>query len=268
VIGDCLVFQIVPKFINPMIQLPIRLSRSLTLGMVLSVSALFLSGCSGSNKQEATESAADAYASFRTYVESVEADRQRVDEKAADFSAEMNRVKEDYNDRLAVVEREVAQMTETQKIAIDSLKMRYTTAYMEREEAYKAHVQAAEAAEVATVYQAAASGYGALAAADLRATFEQFVRDVKANQSRYNLDDWRLVNADWKALNARKELLEKELSVSDRATIAKEKIKYSAIKTMDKTEERTKIVGESIERRADKIGDALKNDDKKNDKKD
>ena len=191
----------------------------------------------------------------------------------------MNRVKADYDARLAAAERDAEQLTAEQRAEIESLKVRYTTAFDQRETAFKARVPST-VAPMPTLYTSAAAGYATLPASALRATYEQFVQNVKANEDRYGLADWRAVNADWEALDARKDQVEDQLSLADRTEIAKEKVKYTAIKTFDKGEARAaqgvdsarsgayragkaigrgaSKAGEVIDKGADKVGDAAK----------
>ncbi len=247
---------------------------TLALGLSAPVGTL-LSGCSKAEKQEASADTATAYNDFKTYVEGVERDIERVDVSDTEFSEEMNRGKADFDAKLAAAERDAEQFTDEQRAEIATLKTRYTTAFEQREAAYRAR-QATQtapatgtASNTATVsYTPAAAGYAALPAASLRATYEEFVRNAKANEGRYGIEEWRAVNDDWRALNARKDAVEKELSLADRAEIAKEKIKYAAIKSYDKGEARaaegadaTKTgaykAGEAIGRGASKTGEVL-----------
>ncbi len=257
-----------------------RAGAVLVLALGLSAPAVFLTGCSNADQREVEADASTSYNDFRAYVEGVERDAQSVDLSDTEFSAEMNRVKADYDAKLAIAERDADQFTAEQRADLVRLKARYSAAFGQREAAYRSRAASSPAPSGAGRYQPAAAGYAALPAASLRATYEQFVQNVKANEDRYGIEDWQAVNADWQALNARKDQVENELSIADRAEIAKEKIKYAAFKTFDKGEARAaqgadetksgayragQVIGHGahkagkvIERGAEKVGAATK----------
>ncbi len=252
---------------------------ALTLALAISFAgaAPALTSCSSAERQEASANTQNAYSDFKTYVETAESDVQRIDMSDTEFSADMNRAKADYDAKLAAAERDMDQFTAEQKADIEALKTRYSTAYDQREAAYRSKVPTMA---VGKLYTPVAPTYASIPAAGLRATYEQFVQTVKANENQYEIADWQAVNADWKALNARKEQVEDQLSTADKAEIAKEKIKYAAFKTFDKSEARAsegaaetkdaayktgRAIGEGankagqvIDRGAEKVGNAAK----------
>ena len=253
---------------------PFRAGWTLALGAALLATTPLVTSCSQADKQEAAAETNAAYADFKAYIERAEADVQRVDFSDTEFSNELSRMQADYDAKMAAADRDIDKMTAEQKAEMEALKARYNAAYAQRKEAYSARLAETAAgtrtgtAGSAVMYQSAAAGYSTLPAADLRTTYEQFVRYVKANVDRYGIDDWRTVNADWEALNNRKEKVEDQLSADDRAEIAKEKLKYAALKTFDKTGERaaegaaaTKDgaykTGQAIGRGANKAGHAI-----------
>lgn len=259
-----------------------RVGLALVLG--LTAPAAVLSGCTHAEQREAAADTTAAYTDFKAHVERIESRVSFIDLSDTQFSEEMNSAQADFDAKLAVVERDAEQLSAEQRADVAALKTRYTTAVEQRRAAYAARTTtpAATAATngAAPLYQSAAAGYANLTAADLRATYERFVQNVKANEDRYGIADWRVVNEDWKALNARKDQLEDHLSVADRAEIAKEKVKYAAFKTFDKAEARAaqgadetesgayragqaigrgaNKAGQAIDRGAEKVGDAAK----------
>ncbi len=240
--------------------LSLRAGLHLTLISALIAPATLLSGCSNTEQHDATATTNSAYTDFKTYVEDAERSAQRTDLSDTDFSAEKNRMKADYDARLAAIDRDAEQFSAEQRADIETLKTRYTTAVEQREAAYKSRVPATVSADGTApgpMLYTPSTGYATLAATDLRATYEQFVRNVKANENRYGIEDWRAVNADWKALNARKDQVEEQLSLADRTEIAKEKVKYAAFKTFDKSEARASEGADATKSGAYKAGQAI-----------
>lgn len=238
-----------------------RAGLSLAFALSLSAPALLLSSCSQGEQREAAADTDLAYQSFKAHVEDVERNVQNVDLSDTEFSEQMNRAKADYDAKLAAVERDADQLTAEQRADVETLKTRYSTSFALRESAYKSRVPGTlptgESAAGARLYESAAAGYAALPAASLRATYEQFVRNVKANESRYGIEDWRTVNDDWRALNDRKDQIEDQLSLADRTEIAKEKVKYAAFKTFDKSEARAEQGADATKSGAYKAGQAI-----------
>ncbi|MBC7447119.1 MAG: hypothetical protein H7330_03585 [Hymenobacteraceae bacterium] len=240
--------------------LPFPTRFSLALVLTLSAPTAMFSGCSNAEQHEAAVATQSSYDDFSAYIEGVERDAQNIDLSDTDFSAAMNRTKADYDAKLAAVERDADQLNAEQRANVETLKARYTTTFEQREAAYKSRVPdtiASGATSTPGLYTPAGTGYATLPAASLRATYEQFVQNVKANENRYEIADWRAVNADWRALNARKEQIEDQLSVADRAEIAKEKVKYAAFKTFDKSEARVEAGADATKGGAYKTGQAI-----------
>lgn len=243
-----------------------------------------MSSCSNAEKQEAANDVADAsadaqaatrsaYDDFTATVERAETDAKNVDLSDTDFSREMDQAKADYDAKVAAVDRDLDQYSAEQKAEIEKLKVRYTTAIEQRQAAYKAHAanggMATTTVTGGKLYKPVASTYATLPPTSLRATYEAFTRMVKDNEDKYDTDDWRAVNADWQALNARKDQVEAQLSADDKREIAKEQVKYAAFKTFDKAEghaaegavkvgEAAGKAGRAIDRTAEKVGDAAK----------
>jgi hypothetical protein len=77
-----------------------------------------------------------------------------------------------------------------------------------------------------------------LTAANARQTYESFVSKVKQNEDQYQINEWRQINAEWRALDEKYERVKSNVSGADQREIAKEKAKYAAFKSFDKTESR------------------------------
>ena len=266
---------------------PFRAGWTLALGAALLATPPLVTSCSQAEKQEAATETNAAYSDFKSYIERAESEVERVDFSDTEFSDELSRMQAEYDAKMAEAARNIDKLTEEQKAEMEVLKARYDAAYAKRKETFVARLAATAAgtrtgtSSSTAIYQSAAAGYSTLPAADLRTTYEQFVRYVKANVDRYGIDDWRSVNADWEALNRRKEQVESQLSSSDRAEIAKEKVKYAALKAFDKTGARAaeganatqngaykagqaigrgaNKAGQAIDQGAEKVGDAAKN---------
>ncbi|WP_162910597.1 DUF6565 domain-containing protein [Hymenobacter oligotrophus] len=218
--------------------------------------------CNRAERQEtASETGAatnDAYNDFKTFVANTEARADSMgDLTEAEYNEESTQLKSDYDSKVAAAEADMATWDDTRKTEYEQLKTRYNTAYTRREETYRN--RGAVATSTTTGGSSAAGnssmkpvlGIGnmgkyykpsnpsaSLTAANARQTYEDFVQMVKQNEDRYDINDWRNINADWRALDQKYEQIKGDVSTGDKAEIAKEKLKYAAFKSYDKAETR------------------------------
>ncbi|MDB5273929.1 MAG: hypothetical protein JWO58_2296 [Chitinophagaceae bacterium] len=71
-------------------------------------------------------------------------------------------------------------------------------------------------------------------AANIKDVYVNFVNVVDKNKDTYSREDWDEVKVLYEALDTRKNEVEKELSSKDNMTIAKEKVRFVAIKAVNR----------------------------------
>ncbi|TGE29050.1 hypothetical protein [Hymenobacter metallicola] len=200
--------------------------------------------CSQADKKEVSQESDQAYEDFKSFVTSAETKADNVaDQAEADYNEETTQLKNDFDSKVAAVDRYADQYDDARRQEIEQLRTRYTTAYDKRDMAWKNRPNAVAGTTTGggtttRLYQSEAGKFGGLTAANIRGTYEAFTAQIKENENRYGIEDWRAVNADWKALDERYDQIKKDVSTADRTEIAKEKLKYAAFKSYDKAEAR------------------------------
>ncbi len=71
-------------------------------------------------------------------------------------------------------------------------------------------------------------------AANIRVAYENFLIAVDANKKAYSREDWDEVKVLYEALDTRKNEVEKDLSTKDNMKIAKEKIRFASIESIER----------------------------------
>ncbi|UOQ70350.1 DUF6565 domain-containing protein [Hymenobacter cellulosilyticus] len=214
--------------------------------------------CSQADKKEVGQESDQAYEDFKTFVSTAETQADNVGDKAeADYERETTEMKSEFDAKVAAVDKYADQYDDTRRQEIEQLRTRYTTAYDKRDMAWKNRPNAVAGTSTGgtttRLYESAAGKYGGLTAANIRGTYEAFTAQIKQNEDRYGIEDWRTVNADWKALDDRYDQIKNEVSTADRAEIAKEKAKYAAFKSYDKTEARVAQGADAVRGEANEV---------------
>jgi predicted small secreted protein len=232
------------------------LAATLLLG-----SATFTS-CNQAQKQEMSAESEQAYNDFKTFVADTEAKTEAVASEAeADYDRETAQLKSDFDAKVAAVDRYADQYDDARRQEIEQLRTRYTTAYDKREMTWRNRPGATAAMNGSTgtmkmgKYYKPSSPAARLTAANARQTYEAFVNDIKQNEDRYDIDDWRNINAEWRALDEAYDKVKKDIPAGDLAEIQKEKLKYAAFKSYDKAEARAAQGADATERGAEKVAD-------------
>lgn len=224
-----------------------------------------LTGCTPADRQEVSAATENSYTDFKRFVEQMTADGHWHELHDEAFSVEMNRLKADYDAKVAAVDRDIDQYTAEQRAEIDTLKNRYTAAYEQRLAAHQRYQRGdtLAVAPAVNVYQPDRTAYASLSAAALRPAYEDFVRKIDADKNLYTAADWHAVEADWQALEARRATVATQLSTADRDEIAKERVKYRTLKSVYKAKnseearqlkEGARQVGQQLEKGARKVG--------------
>lgn len=193
------------------------LTLSITCAFIIGISA-----CSNSTKTDET-------IELQAYVDSV------------------NNVTTEYNTtywqtiedgyQLRVVKAEAAAKEEDQKKQLAASKEAYQALKVKYEAAIKANSEKLYSSRK-QVLRDALFGEGKIGtdlnftwvnATNIRVAYENFIKAVEANKKEYSREDWDEVKVLYEALDTRKNEVEKDLSSKDNMKIAKEKIKFATI---------------------------------------
>ncbi|RSK24765.1 hypothetical protein [Hymenobacter metallilatus] len=229
------------------------------LAATLLLGSVTLSSCNQAQKQEVSAESDQAYNDFKAFVASTEAKTEAVASEAqADYDRETAELKSDFDAKVAAVDRYADQYDDARRQEIEQLRTRYTTAYDKREMAWRnrpgatAAMTGTETMKMGQYYKPS-SPASRLTAANARQTYEAFVNDIKQNENRYDIDDWRNINAEWRALDEAYDKVKKDIPAGDLAEIQKEKLKYAAFKSYDKAEARAAQGADATARGANNV---------------
>ncbi|MDP2174639.1 MAG: hypothetical protein Q8K70_01880 [Bacteroidota bacterium] len=200
--------------------------------------ALFLSVTACTNQTKKTETQ-----NFVSYVDSI----NQVDHTYTVENWES--INNEYNQRIALLEQEIANMNEDEKAKLEESKAKYAAL----KTTYETKIaESNQANEIDSKYQLRNRLFGEnvitedLQFAFVNATnalnvFETFVNTVDANKDAYSRENWDEIKVLYEALNTRKNAIEKDLAGSDNRQIAVLKVKfasiYSIIRPMSKVDE-------------------------------
>lgn len=192
---------------------------------LICVITLFAS-CDQQDKQKRQQKLDDLNAYVRAHQDSV------------DYYAEKNwdELNSDFETRKAELDKEVDKMDE-------KARENYNKTIADWE-AFKANYKqkAEETAAVRQMDQLRATlaiegvrpDYTDLKAADVVREYEHFVNTVEASKESYTKEQWTAINVNYKALNGRKRELEKEIPAGDMGKIAKQQLRYTGIKAVNR----------------------------------
>ena len=225
-----------------------------TLGFALLMGGVTAAstGCSQADKQEVSAERDQAYNDLATTVSNSEAKVNAVgDELQADYTRETAEMQADYEAKKAAVAKYNDQYDDNRRQEIDRLNTRYTTASTQRASAWDNRMKVGELGQ----YYKPMSPAAQLTAANARSTYETFVRNVKANQENYDINDWRNINAEWRSMDEAYDKVKGNIAVNDLAEIQKEKLKYAAFKSWDKTKIRAGQGADAVAGKAGEVSD-------------
>ncbi|SMC00461.1 hypothetical protein SAMN00120144_3388 [Hymenobacter roseosalivarius DSM 11622] len=244
-----------------------------TLALLLLASGFTLTqtSCSRAEKAEVSQESDQAYNDFKTFVSESETKAQAAGNQVeADYERETTQMKTDYDSKVAAVDQYADQYDEPRRQEIEQLRTRYTTAYDQRDQAWRNKSMTTGGTMKMGKYYKPTSPAAQLTAANARQTYENFTQMIKQNEDRYDIDDWRNINAEWRAMDEAYDAVKGDISANNLAAIQKEKLKYAAFKSYDKTEARVAqgadaVSGEAREVKAEtadersKVGQAVSN---------
>jgi ElaB/YqjD/DUF883 family membrane-anchored ribosome-binding protein/predicted small secreted protein len=216
--------------------------HALALLLISGGAAFTTTSCNRADQQEAAADTDQAYNEFKTFVANTEAGADSVGTKTqAEWDEETNQLKADYDAKVAAAEANMSSWDEARKTEYEQLKTRYTTAYDRRSAAYSGSMSAGGSTTAPTKpgkYYKAVNPAAQLTAANARQTYESFVSNIKQNEDKYDIEDWRYINMEWRALDEAYDKVKGDIPAKDLAEIQKEKLKYAAFKSFDKSEAR------------------------------
>ena len=229
-----------------------RLTANALASLLLLGGAFSYTSCSQPDKKEVSAESDQAYRDFQLFVSDAEAKANNVAEIAeADHEQETAQLKADFDAKVAAVDKYADQYDDARRQEVEALRTRYTEAFDKREAAWKNKRNSTTRLAASTDTAAPASGAPKLGkyykptspatrltAANARATYESFVKNIKQNEDQYDIDDWRNINTEWRALDEAYDKVKGDIPARDLAEIQKEKLKYAAFKSFDKAEAR------------------------------
>lgn len=193
-----------------------------TMGMV---------ACSNSNN-------ADRHVKeLRGYVDSVKRDNLNVDYNDDSY---WERVEAGYEEKKKHVEADVAHMDNKLKQEYEELKNEYETLKMKyAEEREKVRGIGARRLTLRnTLFGEGVIGedmtFSFMTAKNALTTYQHFVDVVEMNKDKYSREDWDEIKVLYEAMDTRKNAIEKDLSTKDNMKIATQKIRFSAIKAVNR----------------------------------
>jgi hypothetical protein len=234
-------------------------AHALSLLLLGGTVAFTSTSCNRADRQEAAADTDQAYDDLKTFVANTEANADSVGNKTqAEWEQETNQLKSDYDAKVAAAETNMANWNDERKTEYEQLKTRYTTAYDRRVSAYNGSGTMSAGGSNAMPakpgkYYKAMNPATQLTAANARQTYESFVNNIKQNEDRYDIDDWRYINAEWRALDEAYDKVKGDIPAKDIAEIQKEKLKYAAFKSFDKSEARVAQGADAVSSEAKEV---------------
>lgn len=152
-------------------------------------------------------------------------------------------IKTAYNNTVETATAEGKKLSDKASKKLEEVKAEYNTL----KDDYEVHIREAEAKASADAYKTnirqalfAGEDVGAdmqfkfVTAKNALSVYDRFVTTVKENKEKYSREDWDEVKVLYEALDSRKNEIEKELSTSDNLKIAKLKVQFAAIKSVNR----------------------------------
>ncbi len=208
--------------------------------MQLMIGAVVLAGgfsaCSNSNEEAKQDATALA-----VYVDSV-------DQVTPVYTtAYWSDIDNGYKMRVEKAEKNMAAMSaddkakaEASKAKYETLKAKYEMAIKEKDAADKAAVATPNYRQVlrSNLFGEGKIGsdmkFGFVTANNVKDVYEKFVNTVADNKNNYTREDWDEIKTLYEALDIRKNEVEKDLATKDNLRIAALKVKFAAIKSVER----------------------------------
>jgi exonuclease VII large subunit len=196
-----------------------------------------VAGLAACNKEN--RGAEQSVKNLETYVDSIERDH-------VNYYTDNNywaNVEAGYEEKRQQVEARSAQLNEKLKAEYAQLQENYAAL----KERYNA--ERSKARDYRIVLRNALFGegvvgddmsFGFMTAANAATTYETFVNTVESNKDLYTREDWDEIKVLYEAMDTRKNEIEKDLTAKDNRTIAGQKIRFAAIRTVNRPNAKVK----------------------------
>lgn len=216
--------------------------------VTLILSAAILVGFTSCNK--ATEDSAQLSVNeFNEYVDSV----KNVTPVYTDSS--WTAIDNGYQERALKAEAALASLEEKEKAKAEASK----ATYAEMKATYEAQIQAAKDQRVADQKQKLRNNlfgegkigsdmsFDFVTAENANEVYDNFVNAVSENKDNYSREDWDEIKVLYEALDTRKNAIEKDLKTNDNLAIAKNKVRFAAINTTNRSSSKVEENSEAKE---------------------
>jgi hypothetical protein len=236
--------------------------------------------CTSAKRQEMSAAREEAFNDFKSYVANLENTvSNEADDAAEKWRLTTANIESTYKEKENKLEQFTDSWSDERKGEIASLKTRYKNFREKQESERQARLASKAQASATSSNGGVAADYSTtnvntIPATGMRAAFEGFVDRIQANKDNYTKEDWLTIGTYYEALEARREVVEDELTDKDKIEIAKAKTQYAAIKgaslakpyikeaasdVKDATKSGAKKVGDA----AEKVGTEVKSSTKK-----
>ncbi|MEO8770873.1 MAG: DUF6565 domain-containing protein [Ferruginibacter sp.] len=154
-----------------------------------------------------------------------------------------NEIQSGYSDREMKVEKNVSNLQEEDKQKADESKVKFTALKGKYDMKIKEAQEEANKPDYRMVLRTKLFGEGKIGsdmsfkwvtANNIKDVYEKFVSTVDDNKDKYTREDWDEIKVLYEALDSRKNEVEKDLATKDNLRIAGLKIKFAAIKSVER----------------------------------
>ena len=236
--------------------------------------------CSSAKRQEMAASREEAFNDFKNYVASAE---KRVTNDAEDAAEKWKentaQLESTYKEKENKLEGFADDWSDERKAEIATLKTRWKNNWEKRESEHQARLASKAQASATSKNGGVAADFNTtdiatMPATSMRMVFENFVSRIQANKDNYTREDWLTIGTYYEALEARREIVEDDLTDKDKFEIAKAKTQYAAIKgaslaapamkeAASEVKDATKAGAKKVGEAAEKVGTEVKSGTKK-----
>jgi hypothetical protein len=206
--------------------------------ITLIISLLLCISCSDKEAKQERDHAFNEYKDFVTqFEEDNKQDYSEVELRAMEQAAEENEkwvkdsteLLQQYDARKRKVVENIDLYEETQQNEFRDLETRYEKAYHKNQEMRQEVSRRYNLRKELLGLKISSDDLSNITAADLPATYEQFVQKLEQRAKGLEQRDWELVEGWWVALNNRKRALKNELTASAQNTIQQASNRYQTI---------------------------------------
>ena len=157
--------------------------------------------------------------------------------------ANWNEIEQGYQERVVKADQSMDKLEAEEKARAEETKARYAALKASYEVKIKEAEMKAATPDYRTILRNRLFGEGKIGAdmkfefvtaANIHDVYSQFVNTVAENKNSFSREDWDEIKVLYEALDTRKNAVEKDLATNDNLKIAKLKIKFAAIKSLNR----------------------------------